>query len=219
MGGKRTLQVSARDVEVLSFIARFGVVPRRAVATWAATASTVTQARERRLREERLIKVERGFGPGGPLSLATKLGLRTSGHGELPQARLSLAALSHDTLVATIAAGLEHGGERLLSEREILARERAAGERFLSAALSGGRCHRPDLVRLDRRGEAREAIEVELTPKGAARLDELLRAWRRSILERRFAAVTYRCSPRTLRFVKRAAERTRTVELISVEPL
>ncbi len=36
-GGKRSDQISARDLEVLEFIARFGVVPRAAVATWAGT--------------------------------------------------------------------------------------------------------------------------------------------------------------------------------------
>ena len=50
-GGKRTGQISRRDVEVLEFIARFGVVPRSAVATWALTGQTATLTREHRLRE------------------------------------------------------------------------------------------------------------------------------------------------------------------------
>jgi hypothetical protein len=218
-GGKRSDHISQRDLDVLDFIARFGVVPRRAVATWAGTARTVTISRESRLRRSELIRVERGFGDTGPLSLATKSGLRASGRRELNTARLSAAALSHDTVVANLAAFLERGGERLLSEREILARERAAGEHLLSARLPNGRFHRADLVRVNEDGGPIEAIEVELSTKGAARLDELLRAWRHAGLEKRLERVFYRCAPRTLPYVERAVERTRTESVIVVEEL
>lgn len=218
-GGKRTDHISKRDVEVLEFIARFGVVPRRSVATWAGTARTVTIVRESRLRKAELIRVVRGFGDSGPLSLATKSGLRASGRRELRTARVSAAALSHDTVVAELAAFLERSGERLLSEREILAHERAAGEHLLSAHLPSGRFHRADLIRVDRQGEPFEAIEVELSTKGAARLDQLLRAWRHAVMEKRLTRVVYRCSPRTLPYVRRAVERTRTGAVIAVEEL
>lgn len=218
-GGKRTDHISTRDLEVLDFISRFGVVPRRSVATWAGTARTVTITRESRLRRAELIRVMRGFGDSGPLALATKSGLRASGRRELRMARLSAAALSHDTVVADLAAALERSGERLLSEREILARERAAGEHVLSAQLPGGRFHRADLLRVDHSGEPIEAIEVELSTKGAARLDQLLRAWRHAVIEKRLQRVLYRCAPRTLPYVRRAVERTRTEGVIVVEEL
>ena len=64
-----------------------------------------------------------------------------------------------------------------------------------------------------------EAIEVELTTKGAARLDELLRAWRLAVGEQRFTRVVYRCTPRTRLFVEKAIERTRTAEMVSVQEL
>jgi hypothetical protein len=210
--------VSPRDIEVLGFIARYGVVPREAVATWAGTARTATIARETRLRRAGLLRLHRSFA-GAPIAICTKAGLLASGHPELQTARLSAAALSHDTVVAGLAARLERGGECLLSEREILAAERAEGERLYSAALKGNRYHRPDLIRLGPGGAGAEAIEVELSNKGAARLDELLRAWRRAILERRVERVVYRCTPRTKRYVERAIERTKTAGLISVEPL
>ncbi len=218
-GGKRTDRISQRDLEVLDFIARFGVVPRRSVGIWADTARTVTISRESRLRKAELIRVVRGFGDDGPFALATKSGLRASGRLELRMAQVSAAALSHDTVVAELAATIERSGERLLSEREILAHERAAGEHSLSARLPGGRFHRADLVRVDRQGEPLEAIEVELSTKGAARLDQLLRAWRHAVMEKRLARVTYRCAPRTLPFVRRAVERTRTEEVVSVEQI
>jgi hypothetical protein len=106
----------------------------------------------------------------------------------------------------------------LLSEREIVAREREEGERKFSAKLESGRFHRADLVRTDERGLP-EAIEVELTPKGAARLDHLLRAWRRAVAERRLSRVSYLCPPRTRSMVERAVERTRTEVAIEVRDL
>jgi hypothetical protein len=218
-GGKRSDYISKRDLEVLDFIARFGVVPRRAVATWAGTRRTATVTRERRLRKAELLRTVRGYGDIGPLVVCTKLGLKASGRRELRPARISLAALSHDTVVAELAAGLERDGESYLSEREIFARERAEGEQVLSASLPNGRSHRADLLRVDRSGAVREAIEVELSTKGAARLDELMRAWRRAVLDRRVSGVVYRCAPRTLPYVRRAVERTKTDAVIEVLPL
>ena len=78
MGGKRTDLISERDVEVLGFIARFGVVPRSAVARWAATARSTTYARERRLHKDGLITVQQFFVRGEPLLIATKSGLHAS---------------------------------------------------------------------------------------------------------------------------------------------
>jgi hypothetical protein len=218
-GGPRSDRISRRDLEVLEFVARFGVVPRSAVALWAGTGRTATIVRERRLREAELIRVLRGVGLSGPLAVCTRAGLRASGRGELRPAPISPAAVGHDVAVALLAAQMEGSGVRLLSEREILARERAEGTRVLSAALSSGRFHRADLVRLDEEGCAREAFEVELSTKGARRLDELLRAWRRAVAERRVSRVVYRCAPQTRRYVERAVGRTKTEAVIAVESL
>jgi hypothetical protein len=218
MGGKRTDNISRRDVEVLEFIARFGVVPRSAVSTWAATGPTATLNRERRLRLAGLLEVRCGVWGEGKLVAATRAGLRLCGRGELRPPRFRLEAIGHESAVAELAARLERDGERLLSEREILAQERTSGERSFSARLDGGRFHRADLLRTREDGLP-EAIEVELTAKGAARLDRLLRAWRRSVLDRRLARVVYRCPPRTRDVVERAIERTRTGSAIAVEAL
>lgn len=216
-GGRRTDRISTKDVEVLAFIARFGIVPRTAVAKWACTGRTVTLTRERRLREAGLIEVRNGVG-NAKLLTCTRAGLRVSGHGDLNTVRFSLASIGHESVVAELAAELERRGERTLSEREILAQERAHGERVYSAELPGGRLHRADLIRTPD-GAPPEAIEVELAAKGAARLDELLRAWRRAVSEGRLGGVVYACGPRISRVVTRAIERTRTDSAISVEEL
>jgi hypothetical protein len=215
MGGRRTDNISSRDMDVLGFVARFGVVPRTAVETWASTGRTVTLERERRLREAGLIEVRCGVWGAGKLLLPTRAGLRASGHGDLGAARLSLASVDHESAVAALAARIERRGERTLSEREIVALERVRGDRALSAQLTARRFHRADLIVVGEDG-MRDAIEVELTAKGSPRLNELLRAWRRAVAERRLQRVVYLCRPRSLRVVERAIARTRTGAAISV---
>jgi hypothetical protein len=210
--------ISQRDVEVLGFIARFGVVPRSAVQLWAGTGRTATFSRERRLRDAALVEVRSGVWGKGRLLACTSAGLRVAGFGHLRPARFRLEAVAHDSAVAELGAHLEREGQRLVSEREMLAQERIEGERILSAEVSEKRFHRADLLRVDR-GEPPEAIEVELTAKGAHRLDELLRAWRRAVADGRFSRVVYRCTPSTLRLVERAVERTKSDSVIHVESL
>jgi hypothetical protein len=216
---RTTERITERDLDVLTFIARYGTVPRGAVSTWAATARSVSLARERRLRLAGLVESRHGFGSAERLLIATRSGLRACSLQELGVARPSPATLRHETVLARLGAALERGGERLLSEREINAIERAEGQRRLSAALPGGRHHRADLIRLDADGEPAEAIEVELSNKGAARLDAILRAWRLTVAERRVHRVVYHCTPRTRRVVERSIERTKSEAMISAVDL
>jgi hypothetical protein len=217
--GPRTDHISQRDVEVLEFIARFGSVPRAAVATWARTSRTVTFTRERRLRIADLLTVRQETGAERErFVVATALGLRICGRRELRPARPSPATLHHELIAARLGAQLESRGERLRSEREIQASERAEGERIFSAELPGGRFHRPDLLQLVP-GEPPRAIEVELSNKGAARLDGILRAWRFVVLEDRLSRVVYHCTPRTRRHVDAAIERTATAAQVEAVDL
>jgi hypothetical protein len=218
-GGRRSDRINQRDLEVLEFVARYGNVPREAVAAWAGSGRSVTLARERRLQLAGLLEVRRGVVDNQRLLLATGAGLRACGRREFRPARPSPATLSHEAIAARLGARLERAGERLLSEREILALERAEGRHLLSAELANGRFHRADLIRLSEDGCPPQAIEVELSVKGAARLDALLRAWRLAVAERRLNRVVYHCPPRTRRFVEQAIERTRTEEVIETVEL
>ncbi len=217
---KRGERISERDLEVLEFVVRFGVVPRSAVAVWAKTGRSVTFDRERRLREAGLIEVHPAFGAGGSLLVATPLSLRVCEREELRRPRLSPWTARHSVIVAGVAARLERGGEQLLSEREIAAAERSEEARIYSAEPAGRpqRFHRPDLIRL---GPAPEAIEVELTNKTPTRLDALLRGWRRALGQRKLGRVIYLCPPNTLRSVQRARRRIRAedFERLIVQPL
>lgn len=219
-GGKRTDRLSARDVEVLGFIARFGLVPRAAVAAWAATGRSVTFARERRLREAGMIEVGSQFWADERLIVPTAAGLRLSGFQHLGPARISASNARHEAAVARLAAQMERQGRRVLSEREIIARERVEGQRLLSLEIEGGRrLHRCDLLGAGEEAGAPEAIEVELTAKGSERLDLLMRSWRRAVARGRFSRVVYRCPPATRGPVQRAVERTGTAEFVRIEEL
>jgi hypothetical protein len=215
-GGRRTERISERDLEVLEFVARYGLVSRAAVATWANTARSVTLSRERRLREAGLLEVLPAVGDTGPLLLCTRLALRLLCRTELPLPRFSAGRAIHSAIVSRVAARLEASGEHLLSEREIFAAERAEGERIFSAERPGDRHHRPDLIRL---ADQPEGIEVELTEKAARRLDEILEAWRGAIIWEKVARVVYLCAPRALRYVERAIARTMTENHVTARPL
>jgi hypothetical protein len=211
--GRRSDRIDQRDLRVVELLARYGTVPREVVARWARSGRTVTYERERRLRSAGLIEVIPGPGEGERLLIATSSGRRACGRPELAPARPSPATLRHETTLARFGAGLEAGGERILSEREIGASERAEGRRIYSASMGRGRFHRPDLVRLE--GSQATAIEVELTVKAASRLDAILRAWRFAVAEGRLAGVTYHCAARVRPFVEKAILRTSTAQAIT----
>lgn len=215
--GRRTDRINHRDLEVLELITRYGTVPREVVARWAGSGRSVAHERERRLRAADLVEVLRGPGEGERLLVATRAGRRACGRAELAAARPSPATLRHEIALSRLGTALELAGERVLAEREIVAAERAEGAQLYSADLGHGRFHRADLLRLGPDGA--EAIELELTAKGAARLDALLRAWRFAVAEGRLAGVVYHCPPRTLRLLERAIARTATGAAIEVRDL
>jgi hypothetical protein len=217
MGSRRSDRVNAADLAVLEFIARFGAVPREAARLRGGAGRSVHLARERRLRLAGLIEVRHGVSDHERLLLATRAGLRACGRPELRPSRPSPATLRHEATLARLGARLEARGERLLSERELVSRERVEGEAIYSAALGHGRRHRPDLICLGPDGP--EAIEAELTVKGAARLDAVLRAWRFAVAERRLRKVVYHCAPPTRRPVEQAIARTSTGAMIEAVEL
>lgn len=214
--GKRTERISERDLEVLEFIARYGVVPREAVALWAQTRRASTLGRERRLRESRLIEVLPALGGQGRVAICTRLGLEACGRPDLRTARFAPGQLIHSCIAAYVGAEIELAGAEVLTEREVLARERCELRREFTASVARGGLHRPDLVRL---GESVEVIEVELTMKGSERLDSLVRAWSDAVILKQVSRVLYVCPPRVLRAVKRALARTHSARHIAADPL
>jgi hypothetical protein len=209
--GRRTERINHRDLEVLELIARYGTIPHDAVARWSGCGRSVAYERERRLRLAGLIEALPGHRSGEQLLVASATGRRACGRPELPAARPSPATIGHETVVARLGVRLELGGTAVLAEREIVARERAEGRRVFSASRSD-RFHRADLILLGADGP--QAIEVELTVKGARRLDAILRAWRSTIGRGALTGVFYHCDPRVLPYVEKGISRTHTGSMI-----
>jgi hypothetical protein len=212
---RTTTAISQRDLEVLGFVARFGLVPARAVAAWAGTSQTVSYAREARWLRHGLVDALEPINGSGRLLVCTSDGLRAVGREALGPGRVSVGRRPHAIAVAQVAAALECDGQTVLSERELAALEVEERRRIYSAELNDGRFHRPDLVL--RKGDL--AIEVELSQKASWRLDSILRAWRAAVGAGRFDGVRYLCGERAIRAVTKAVERTATDELIEVVPL
>jgi hypothetical protein len=205
-------RITDRDLEVLEFVARFGLVSGAAVAHRAGTSRSVTYRRESRWREHGLVRVLPSVAGSGRLLTCTRQGLHAVGQEGLRPARVSLGGVRHAATVAWVAAELERREERVLSELEIMAIESREGRRLYSAELYDGRHHRPDLVLID----GRIGVEVELTQKASWRLDSILRGWRSAIGENRLGGVRYLCGERAFRAVSLAVERTCSEELIEV---
>jgi hypothetical protein len=149
------------------------------------------------------------------LYVATRLGLGYVGLSHLEICRVSVAAVRHWHACADVA--LELGREGLVwSVRELRFAEREAKASIASAAvgeLPGGRTklHRPDLV-LDPHGSP-IAVEVELAVKGTARLQRILRGYAHN---RNLVGVRYYASAEAGRAVWRAAQLTRTTDVVEV---
>ena len=102
-GGKRTERISERDLEALSFVARFGRVSRGAVAVWANTKRSVTMAREKRLREAGLVELHPPIDPSGPILICTRRGLRRCDCRDLPVAEFTPNRITQSSAAALAA--------------------------------------------------------------------------------------------------------------------
>jgi hypothetical protein len=111
--------------------------------------------------------------------------------------------------------------ETLLSDREHLAAENAAGRPLASAILAPdrpdrARLHRPDFALVGANGDRVVAIEVELTLKTRTRLERILRGYLRN---RTLASVRYYTTPPIGEAVRRAARDVGADRLLEIVPL
>ncbi|HEX4435651.1 MAG TPA: hypothetical protein VH061_02545 [Solirubrobacteraceae bacterium] len=154
------------------------------------------------------------------LYVATAEGLRWCGLQRLGIQRVGPGGFEHAWQVATIASEPLRDGWQLLSERDIRWQEAETGELIASARvgeLPGGRpaLHRPDLALISPEGGT-FAIEVELSLKGARRLDVICRGYARA---KHLRQVIYLASDQAGKAVTRAITRTRAEDRITVLPI
>jgi hypothetical protein len=153
---------------------------------------------------------------------ATRDGLRYAGL-PMPVAKVSPGAVDHWLRCATVALDLDehYGRNRVLTEREIVAKEVLDGRSVVKAKLGDAgygaqRFHRADLAVLAEKGVI--AVEVELTPKAPRRLEELVRAWRRAVGTGEIAEVRYLCEPgQTRSLVERVVKKVQAERFIQIE--
>jgi hypothetical protein len=200
-----------RDRELVRFVGRHGAVAMDHVMATMCVGRTAAYRRVAACMERGLLDRLDLLRGEPSLLRATRGGLRYAGLG-LPVAAVSPGSVDHWLRCASTSLLLaqEFGAERILTERELRLLERIEGQPIASAKvgeLAGGepRLHRPDLAILT--DERPIAVEVELTPKGAGRLDQLIRAWRRASW---VGEVRYLCEPgATRRGVERAVQKVR----------
>jgi hypothetical protein len=162
---------------------------------------------------------------GSPaLWVATSEGLRWAGLDQFSVCRVSAGGAAHWQACARLAVWLEEHEPAFMvrSERELRVAERRAGRALASVAVGGGlpdgraRLHRPDLLLVPSAGGPVVAVEVELTVKGARRLEGIVRAWARC---RDVAGVRYYAAPAAGRAVGRAVSAVLAHEFVQVCPL
>ena len=216
----------SRDVLALvQWTARIGSVTAEALAHIEGTSVASARARLGAAAHRRLLTRHRLLVDRPALYTVTAGGARAAGLGELDPGRVSPSNSLHMIACANAAAALARGypDQCIVGERELRREERLCGAAVASAILRrvGGErplLHRPDLVLRrsvgDRVGQL--AVEVELTIKAPRRLQEICRAWARSL---DVGGVLYLAAPAVERALHRAIEATQAEERIVVVSL
>ncbi|HEX4110241.1 MAG TPA: hypothetical protein VHX88_19075 [Solirubrobacteraceae bacterium] len=221
----RTIPIPPAERAALDWIARVGAADAASLALHLDRAESTAAGRLRSLRAAGLVQDLTLIAGGPPLWRATAVGLRRVARAGLPVCRVSAGSAAHVRGCAELAAVLEqrHPDHVVLTERELIAVQRGRrGEPplcgpVLEMGVAGRpRTHRPDLVLWPREGGDPVAIELELTVKAPARLQELCRAWARC---REVAGVVYYASGPAERALCRAVSAVRAEEAVVVVPL
>ena len=213
--------MTVRDLELVHWIGRIGAVTVDHLIARFELSRTTAYRRTAACLDERLLQRTQVLHRAPALLVATRDGLRSAGLG-LKSVRISPSLAAHHEACADAVLWLEreYGPERVVSVRELIAEEHACGRAIASAkvgeTIAGAtQWHRPDFAVLGENGS--HPIEVELTPKAPARLDRIMRAWRRAACVER---VTYLCAAgATTRAVTAAIERTRCDDTVSAVSL
>jgi DNA-binding Lrp family transcriptional regulator len=168
------VRLTPRDLDLLRFTARHGMVAPEQLARRFFTSTPPALRRLRALEAAGLLVRDRMLVAAPPVVRATPSGTRLAGCNLAP-ASLDLARIAHNLALVDLSDELlaAHTASAWTTERE-LRRDR------VRAARAGGRWDRqrrvPDgLLRLA--GGTRVAVELDLTPKRSARLDLLAGAY------------------------------------------
>jgi hypothetical protein len=210
--------VTDRDRSVVAWVAVIGAVSAQDVMAHFGVGRTVGYRRLRALVDHGLLSRARLVYGQPALYVPTREGLAWAGIPQLEPARVGVATTRHWATCARLAVILERAercevwGEPRLRAAEL------DGQRPIASAQLGlrpdgrPRLRRPDLVLLPPE-TAPVAVGVELTVKGARRLEAICRAWARC---RIVSEVRYYAPPHVARAVSRAVSSVRADDAIRI---
>lgn len=185
-------EVTARDIEILKWIARCRFVTTDQVLKRFGLKRSKGFQRLQVLEVEGLVVRERMFHRMPGSARVTRKGLEMLGS-EMPVPTISMQSFAHDQAVVWEQISLELKGCETITEREMRYAERALGEsytvRIPPSQNAGAITHMPDLA-FETKGKW-YAVEVELAPKNEARLISILSGY---LAGPRYHAVVY-CVP------------------------
>lgn len=207
-----------RDARIAEWIGRMGAVGVKHVSEQFGMHPEIARARLQSLAADRLLELHMILYHRPGLYCATRRGLHWQGLSRLGVYRVSPGGYEHAWQVAAAAVALnrELPDWRLLGEREIRAIEIDERELLASIRLAGSEYkaihHRPDLALISPSGGL-VSIEVERSVKGASVLARICRSWARA---RHVEHVYYLATPEAARAVRRAVERVKAADRVTV---
>jgi hypothetical protein len=216
--------VTGRDRVIVEWIGRLGAASADDVMARFGMGRSQTYERLRALVVEDLLATRRLVHGQPTLYVATRDGLAWGGLHEFDVCRVSVALTRHWALCARLAVVLERVEPevQVWGERELRAAELDAGSAIASAQLGRlpdgrARLRRPDLVLVPgEHGRRPVAVEVELSVKGARRLEGICRAWARCRL---VESVRYYATPLAGHAVARVVDRVGAGDVIEIHSL
>jgi hypothetical protein len=218
-------RITARDLELLGFIAEHRLVLPGHIQALLTTSSEAASARLRSLASAGYLRQEAIFHRQPSCYQITRKGLATIGSGYGPP-RLDLRCYSHDVGIAWLWLAARRGTfgplREQVSERRLRSLDARpdrsggpAGVRLGGFGPAGKpRLHYPDVL-LVLEGGQRVAVELELTAKGRARRDKILSGY---AVDSRIDAVLYLVDDAaTARAIKASARSIGIPDMVHVQ--
>jgi hypothetical protein len=223
IGGRRRLparrgpQLTNRDVEILAWIGRHGVVTPAQVARHFFTREdgTIGQwaayRRLRKLEDMGLTREDRTFWREPNVLRLTGPGARLTDI-EVGPAKLVLGELRHTLALVDLIEWLllnSPKGTEIRTEREMRAERR---RELTRGARKPGRGRVPDAVFIAPRGGATVAIELDITPKRSRDLENILRAY----IQERHDRIVWYVLPRQQDRLKEIVRKEKADDVVEV---
>ena len=217
VGSARRVELTDRDIEILTWITRHGIVTVEQIARRFFPGTSGIHAAQRRIRKlaavhPPVIRRDRTFWRYPTVIRVTASGANLTGC-DLRPARLVLAEVAHSLAIVDLTEQLlrDHPGATVITERERRA------ERYRDKRTGGRRAtgRIPDGVLVTHASPAKEtAIEVDLSARREKTVEQIVRAYQAE----RYAAVLWYVLPSRVARIQGIVKRCRADSFIDVRP-